>query len=24
MPHGPGDCCSGSCGGYGLVLISWS
>ena len=24
MPRSPGSCCSGSCGGYGLVLISWS
>jgi hypothetical protein len=24
MPHGPGGCCSGSCGGYSLILISWS
>jgi hypothetical protein len=24
MPNGPGGCCSGSCGGYSLILISWS
>lgn len=22
-PRSAGDCCSGSCGGYGLILISW-
>lgn len=24
MPRSPGSCCSGSCGGHGLILISWS